>query len=102
MDLILNILEAAAGAVLIIFGLVNISGRLVPGSTTSKKYTEESIQKWLRPEGISDVIFGIGVLILGITDICSMPEWCRWAGYGIAAIGAIGAGYAMKTILVKK
>ncbi|MEG2377247.1 MAG: hypothetical protein RSC43_02695 [Clostridia bacterium] len=87
---------------LIVQGLVNTFGKMFPWQHY-RNYTEESLQRWCRPMGLSSLIMGIGAVFIDLWswETSSSPTFLIVGGV-IALAGLIGGLVSNKKYLVKK
>ncbi|MDD4370265.1 MAG: hypothetical protein PHD56_04200 [Anaerostipes sp.] len=94
------------GIILLVSGILNLFGIMVPyAQKMRRKYTEESIKKWIRPMGVASIIMGVGCILLDTSSFSntpgSIPGWFPIAGLLITIIGAI-LGFSFNKIFLKK
>ena len=91
---------------LIISGLASLITKKLYGTfgRAAGRYTEESLEKFVRPYGVCQLCFGIGMLVLMAPVLFFNDKNIPMIIVGgvIALAGAVGLCVAQKKILVKK
>ncbi|MDD3278890.1 MAG: hypothetical protein PHG16_08410 [Lachnospiraceae bacterium] len=92
--------------ILVVEGVLNLFGVMFPYSMSmTGKYTPESMQKWIRPSGVSAIILGIGCELLDLgfwsADAANYPGWFAPLGLGLAVVGIV-ASLVLNKIFLKK
>lgn len=92
--------------ILIVVGILNLFGVMVPyAATMRRKYTLESMKRWIRPCGVATVIMGVGCELTDISSFsknsASVHGWVLPLGIGAMVVGAI-LGLVFNKIFLEK
>lgn len=79
-----------------------ISGKMLNYSSFDKRYTKESVARFVRPSGVIYLLEGVGIFLFAFAmDDGPLPGYMEWIGLAIMIISIIAYLVMSKVMLVK-
>lgn len=79
-----------------------ISGKMLNYAGFDKRYTKESVDRFVRPSGVTYLLEGVGIFLFAFSiDDGPFPGFVEWIGVAIMLLSIVGYLVMMKVMLVK-
>ncbi len=96
--------DVVLGVIFLIEGLVQLlAGKMPNYSSLVRRYTPESIERFIRPSGVISILFGLSILGFGFSmDGGPLPPVMEWISSAVLIVAVIIYIIMVKKYLVKK